>query len=63
MNTLYVGYINGEIHHAYVRDIHGESHAMNLTTATCLFRQMIDAGHEMHHMMLSESNSLDWIEF
>lgn len=63
MYTLFVGYINGNIHHAYVKDIHGESHGIDLTVATCLFREKILSGHEMHHMVLNESNELDWIEF
>ena len=65
MYRLVIGYVHGEMHHAYIKDLHGESKAVNFTLATCLFRQMIVAGHEMHHVVLSEAegNSFDWIEF
>lgn len=63
MNTLYIGYINGNLHHCYIKDIHGECHGINATTATCLARELIASGHKLVTAELSESNSLDSIDF
>lgn len=63
MNTLYIGYINGAPHHWYIKDVHGECHGINATTASCLARELIEAGHPLHTIHIGEGKELDYIEF
>lgn len=63
MNTLVIGYTDGIIVHAYIKDIHSGSHAISFSFALTLCKNLISSGHALHHVQLSDTNDFDYIEF
>lgn len=62
MKILVIGYINGNVHHAYVHPTYGRSEKLNIYLAARLFKEMTLIGHASHRVVLSETEYFEWVE-